>query len=142
MGRILAIDFGTVRIGVALSDERKILATPHPKIEGHKDLKIVATRILALCAQNNVEKIIIGLPLLLSGNDSSMTVQVRKLEEILKAETSIPILLWDERLSSAQIEKSLKGQDVSRKKRAPIVDSLSAALVLQNYLDSLSFSRE
>lgn len=143
MGRIAAIDFGTVRFGLAITDESKIIATPLNTIKAAKTLVETARLIAqALKAYPSLELIVIGLPLLLSGKESPMSTQVRAFAALLEKEVPVPIKLWDERLTSAGVEKMLKEHDVSRKARAQVSDSLSAISILQNYLDSLRFQKD
>lgn len=138
MGRIASIDFGTVRIGMAITDERHIIASAMPTLRAEKKLQDTAVIVAnALKPYPNLEQVIIGLPLMLSGKESPMSSQVREFAAVLQTHISAPILFWDERLTSAGVEKMLKDADVSRKKRAALSDSLSAISILQNYLDSL-----
>ena len=134
MGRILGIDFGLKRIGLALSDPLKIIASPIKTVQFSTSLDFTVEIILKELTQ--VEKIVLGLPLLLSGKDSETTKLVRKFAAILKEKTKLPIVLWDERLTSSQVNKFLKSQGkMNRKNRSQHVDKMCATLILQNYLD-------
>lgn len=136
MGRVAGIDYGRARIGLALSDERAIIAQPLPFIPAGRTLEETAKNIAdALSKLGPITTIVIGLPLHLSGKESQMSEEVRKLAELLGALCNLPVALWDERLSTAQVERVMKSDGVSRKKRAPIIDSLTATLILQNFLD-------
>jgi putative Holliday junction resolvase len=138
LGRIVGIDFGKVRIGLAISDEMKIIARALETIKAGKDHAQTAKMIAqALLSYKNIEAIVIGMPLHLSGKESEMSQLVRLFAKVLEKELPHPILFWDERLTSAAVEKMLIGMDVSRKKRAELSDALSAVSILQNYLDSL-----
>ncbi len=138
MGRIVGIDFGLARFGLAISDEKKIIATPLKTLPASRNPAHTAQKIAeALASYKNIESIVIGLPLLLNGKEGEMASKVRAFAEILKTHLPYPIFFWDERLTSAGVEKMLVGFDVSRKKRAALSDSLSAISILQNYLDSL-----
>lgn len=140
--RIIGIDFGQVRIGIAISDERKIIASPLTTFRAFKELKQTAHELLKELlahSQTNkyeIEEIVIGLPLLMSGKEGTQADQVLKFIEHLKEETSIPITTWDERLTSLQAEKLMKEGGLSRKNRAKVVDRVAAVIILQNYLDS------
>ncbi len=137
MGRILGLDYGTKRIGVAISDERKILASPLTFINREKSLEACAKQISdVIKGYSPFTKIVIGLPLHLDGNESEMSKEVKKFAKVLEQFFSLPIQLWDERLSSAQVEKGLKERNMNRKKRVQITDALAAALILQTYLDT------
>ena len=84
-----------------------------------------------------IDAIVVGLPLDMRGKDSPMTEEVRKFADYLKAALQLPIVLWDERLTSAQAERQLQDAGLKRKERAQFNDTLAAALILQSYLDSL-----
>ncbi len=132
--KIIGVDFGTVRIGLAISDENRLLARPLPFLTAKKNLKQTAELLRQeLSKFSPLETVVIGLPLHLNGKESELSLQVRELEKLLKE--SFPVILWDERLSTAQVEKTLKEMDFSRKKRTERIDSVAAAAILQNYLD-------
>lgn len=139
-GRILAIDYGLKRIGLALSDERQILASPFDTLEGKKNPDKDAQSILPLLQQKQVVKILIGLPLHLDGRESDMSQLVKKFQLALEKLCDTPIELVDERLTSKMAENLLREQGFSRKKRSQKVDPSSACIFLQNYLDQKSFS--
>lgn len=133
MGRVLGIDFGMKRIGLARSDPTKLIASPLKTILSGKTLDDTVDLILK--ELEGIETIVLGLPLLLSGKDSDTTKQVRQFAAILEKKSGLPLILWDERLSSKQVEKLMIEGQVSRKKRSSHVDTMSATLILQNYLD-------
>ncbi len=138
MGRIVAIDFGKVRMGLAISDERRIIAQPLETIRAAKDNLQTAKLIAAsLSRYNNIDTIVIGLPLLLNGKEGEMALLVKAFAKSLEQVLTYPIVFWDERLTSAGVERMLIGMDVRRKERASLSDALSAVSILQNYLDSL-----
>ncbi len=125
------------RIGIALSDERQIIATAKDCFQAKKNFnETVKSLKVELEKHAPFERIVIGLPLLLNGKDGQMASQVRQLSEALKAVFNVPVILWDERLTTLQVERFLKEQKLNRKKRSQIIDSLSAQAILQNYLDS------
>ena len=130
--RFLGIDYGKARIGLAISDEEKIIATPLDTIKNQKDYLDI---ILKIIKEKDVEKTIIGLPLLLSGKDSDFTTEVREFAKKIKTLSNIEIVLWDERLTSKEVEKFLISEKIKRKKRSKLVDSMSAVLILQSYLN-------
>ena len=133
MGRLLGIDFGSKRLGLARSDAKKIIALPYRTLFASKTLEQTAD--LLMLELEDIEGIIMGLPLLLSGKESETSLVVREFSEILKKKSLLPITLWDERLSSKQVEKLMIEDHVKRKKREKHLDSLSATLILQSYLD-------
>ena len=139
MGRIAGIDFGKARIGLAISDERRIIAQPLETIRASSNPPQNARLIVhALSVYKNIDAVVIGLPLLLNGKEGEMAQLVRSFAKILEEMLPLPLFFWDERLTSLGVERMLLDADVSRKKRAELSDSLSAVSILQNYLDSLS----
>jgi len=136
MARIAAIDYGKARIGLAVSDERAILAQPLPCLKAGKTVDETAKIIAeALTRHTPLGAIVIGLPLHMSGHESPLSEEVRKLAFLLDELCHVPISLWDERLTTAQVERELKDAGMRRKKRSALIDSLSATLILQNFLD-------
>ena len=146
-GRILAIDYGLKRIGLALSDAMQVIASPLENLLASHTLEKTADVILHFLEElkrqgKEVVEIVIGLPLHMDGSESERSGQVRSLAELLKTKASIPVFLLDERLSSVQAERSLKETGFSRKKRAQVVDRVSAVIMLQTYLSQKSFEIE
>jgi putative holliday junction resolvase len=138
MTRLAGIDFGTVRIGLAISDERHLLARPLCFVYAGKSLQEAGGAIQReLSKLIPLKTVVLGLPLHLNGRESPLSLQVRELSTILEDLLSVPIVLWDERLTTVQVERSLKECGFNRKKRAERLDAESAAAILQNYLDSL-----
>ncbi|MBS0624387.1 MAG: Holliday junction resolvase RuvX [Verrucomicrobia bacterium] len=138
MTRILAVDYGLKRLGLALSDERRILATALETLLVGKNTEETARLLIEKARQCQACEIVIGLPLHLSGRTSFLADEVKHFVSILSNLTSLPIHLWDERLTSAEAERTLKLGGVNRKKRSGLVDSLSAVILLQSYLDAKS----
>lgn len=137
MGRIAGIDFGKVRIGLAISDENRIIAQPLETIRAAKNPEQTARLIASsLSRYKNIDRIVIGLPLLLNGTEGEMALAVKSFAKILEQIIPLPIVFWDERLTSAGVDRMLIDMDVSRKKRAELSDALAAVSILQNYLDS------
>jgi len=136
-GRLLALDFGSHRIGVAVSDPLGITARQLKAIRREGDRKDIEA-IRSLSSEHGVETVLIGLPLLLDGNEGSQAVKARRFGEKLKELTGLPVALWDERFSTAQAERHLIESGVRREKRKEVRDSLAAALILQSALDARS----
>lgn len=133
--RIMGIDFGTKRIGIAISDELLITAQGSDSIErdaAGADIK----KITDLARDRGVEEIIIGLPLNMNGTYSAKTKEVVEFRDELTRAVNIPVKTWDERLTSMQAEKVLLEADASRAKRRKVTDRLAAQIILQSYLDS------
>ena len=137
MGRIAGIDWGKARIGLALSDQSKFLASPYGTLKAAKNFAGTISLLLKeLQAIDHLEAIVIGLPLKLSGAESPLSEEVRTVKAELEKVLLAPIILWDERLTTAGVERELRTMGVKRKKRAQVVDTLAASSILQNYLDS------
>ena len=137
MGRIAAIDFGLKRIGIALSDERKQIAFPLATVEGGK--KGIQNIIEALSEKKKeIEQIIVGIPLLLNGQKGEMAHRVEQFALDLEAAMKIPVLLVDERLSSKHADQKLRELSLNRRERTEKLDRVSAAFLLENYLEKLN----
>lgn len=141
MGRILSFDYGKVRIGAASSDERKIIASPFKVFIRQKKIQNTYKEIQDKTSHlAPFDLLVVGLPLLLNGQEGEMALEAKAFGEGLSLFLSVPCLFWDERLSSSQIERMLKEGSLSRKERASLSDTLCATLILQNYLDFQSIS--
>ncbi len=136
MGRVLALDVGEKRIGVALCDETQTLARPLLTLNRASKQEDFA-RLAALCHEHSIEKVIVGLPKTLRGEDGPQAQRVRRYTTELQAALTIPIEFWDERYSSVDAQERLAAS--SRKARAKgDIDSAAAAIILQEYLDALT----
>ena len=135
--RILALDHGTVRIGVAVSDELKMMALPLEFIPAEPPAACQA-RLKQLLTEKEVELIIIGMPRNMDGSYGPAAEKVRAFVAALTAEITTPIRLWDERLSSVQAHKMLRQAGHKTKQHKGKVDQTAAAILLQSYLDSIS----
>ncbi len=133
--RFLGLDVGDKRIGVAISDESALIASPRETIERTGNRKDIA-RLLELARREEVAEILVGMPFKLDGSSGPQAEKVSRFIEALRAETDIPITTWDERLSTVGAERALLEADVSRVKRRGAVDRVAAALILQSYLDA------
>ena len=135
--RLLGLDVGTKTIGMALSDTTYIIASPLDTIRRTRfrdDLK----RMLAEIARHHVGGVVVGLPLALDGSDSPRTQGVRQFAKNLTAHTELPIVFWDERLSTAAVERGMIEADLRRSRRAELIDKAAAAYILQGLLDRLN----
>jgi len=133
--RILALDHGTVRIGVALSDELKMIASPLEYIPAEPFADFLL-RLKALMEDKQVEQIVVGMPRNMDGSYGPAAEKVRAFIERLRSEVTIPIRTWDERLTSSQANRILIEGNVRRDKRKETVDKMAAAILLQSYLDA------
>jgi len=132
--RILCLDYGQKRIGVAISDETGIIAQALITIE-RKSIRKDMKRILQIVHKYDVGEVILGLPKNMDGSLGEKAKEVLAFKEQLENVLSIPIVDWDERLSTAFAERVLLEADLSRSKRKRVIDRASAAVILQGYLD-------
>ena len=137
--RILALDPGSKRIGVALSDELGWFAQPLETYE-RRSLKSDLTHIQDLVERHEVAEVVMGSPVLLDGKPGTQADAARLFMERLAQELPVPVVAWDERLTTKAAERLLIEADVSRRKRKYAVDRVAAAMLLQSYLDSRSAS--
>jgi putative holliday junction resolvase len=135
--RLMGLDVGTKTIGLALSDTRRIIATPLETIRRRRFREDMA-RLFALLDTHNVGGLIVGLPLTLAGTDGPRTQSVRQFARNLTALRDLPVALWDERLSTAAVTREMIAADLTRKRRGEIVDRVAAAYILQGCLDYLA----
>ena len=134
MGRILGVDYGDSRIGLALSDPNKIIASPFKTIQ-NKGFDKTKKEIFDIIRENKVELIVLGLPVSMSGTETNQTKKVRKFQSFIQ-DFDIPIEMQDERLSSFTAKKSLIQQKIKTGHNKHLIDSTAAAIFLQQYLDS------
>jgi putative pre-16S rRNA nuclease len=135
--RILAIDHGTKRMGLAISDELKMIAQPLEFIPARPFTHFVS-RLEELLSEKEVELILVGMPRDMNGRQGLAAVKVEEFVDALKGAVAVPIRTWDERLTSAQANRLLIEGQVRREKRKEKVDKMAAAILLQSYLDSLA----
>ncbi|RIV18896.1 Holliday junction resolvase RuvX [Alicyclobacillaceae bacterium I2511] len=132
--RILGVDYGTVRIGLSLSDPSGILAHSLKMIHRLGDAQ-AAREIAEVVRGEQVEKIVVGLPRHMNGEEGERAQQCRDFARRLENLTRVSVDMYDERLTSVQAERVLIAADVSRKRRKQVVDAMAATLLLQGYLD-------
>jgi putative Holliday junction resolvase len=139
--RLAGLDLGTKTIGIALSDLGLKIATPFHTIRRTKFGKD-AEELLKLCAREKVGGLVLGLPVNMNGTEGPRAQATRAFLRNLAALTALPIALWDERLSTAAVERAMLEADLSRKKRAEKIDAAAAAFILQGALDRLARLRQ
>ena len=135
--RILALDPGSKRIGVALSDELGWFAQPLETYE-RRSLKLDVAHIQDLVERHEVAEVVMGLPVLMDGRPGAQAEAARLFMERLAQDLPVPVVAWDERLTTKAAERLLIEADVSRQKRKGAVDRVAAALLLQSYLENHS----
>ncbi len=134
--RLIGLDLGTRTIGVALSDVRLTLASPYGTLPRGK-LAAVAAEVRKIARKEGAGGMVVGLPLSLDGTSGPAAQAARDWTHALSAATRLPAALWDERLSTSAVNRFLIGEaDISRKRRAEVVDKLAAAYILQAALDA------
>jgi putative holliday junction resolvase len=135
--RILALDHGTKRIGVAISDELKMIAQPVEFIPAEPFAEFLA-RLKDLLREKEVELVLVGMPRNMDGSYGPATLKVQDFVAALKNAVTVPIKTWDERLTSVQANRYLIQGNVRRNERKQKVDKMAAAILLQSYLDGLA----
>ena len=135
--RLMGLDVGTKTIGLALSDTRRVIATPLETMRRRR-FREDAARLFALIDAREVGGLVIGLPLTLAGTDGPRTQSVRQFAQNVVALRDLPVAFWDERLSTAAVTREMIAADLTRKRRAEIVDRVAAAYILQGCLDYLA----
>jgi len=134
-GRILAIDWGEVRLGLALSDEGQVLATPLDTLVRRPGKRFPMLAFLEHLERQQPVGVVVGLPLTPEGDEGPSAVQARELAELVARRTSLPVELVDERLTTARAHREIRAQGGSTRGRKGDVDALAAAVLLQGFLD-------
>lgn len=132
--RVLGVDFGERRIGLAVSDELAITAKPLYTIES-RGYRADAARVAEVARAQGAGAILVGLPLHMSGESSPLAKRARRFAQALGAVTEVPVEMWDERLSTVEAERALRETGLSRDRRRERIDAAAAAIILQSYLD-------
>jgi putative Holliday junction resolvase len=134
-GRILALDLGKKRIGLALSDPLGITAQGLPTLE-RTNIREDMANLANLIAERGVTLLLMGNPLHMSGDAGRQAAYVREFAERLAAHTGVPLKYWDERLTTVEAHRVLRSSGIGIEKRARAIDKLSAVILLESYLDS------
>ncbi|MCA1808574.1 MAG: Holliday junction resolvase RuvX [Lentisphaerae bacterium] len=135
MSRCLGVDYGSCRMGLAISDETGILASPLRTVPINGPRQAIAA-IAAACSERMVERVVVGLPLDMQGRTGPAALAVLQFVERLRNELNLPVDTWDERLSTSQVERCLIDANVRRARRRQLRDQMAAQVVLQSYLDA------
>lgn len=135
-GRLLGVDWGDTRIGLALSDEAQIVAHPLTTLVRRPGKRIPMNRLLELARTHGVTGIVVGLPLDERGEEGDPARAARALGDTFAARAGLPVALWDERFSTARALRAVREMEGSVRGRKEDVDALAAALLLQHYLDA------
>lgn len=138
--RLLGLDLGEKTIGLALSDTQRTIATPMQTLRRGK-FTADAAMLEEIIASQQVGGLVVGLPLNMDGSDGASAQSARAFARNFAARSALPILMWDERLSTAAVTRTLIDSDASRKRRAEVVDKMAAGYILQGALDRLRAGR-
>ena len=130
--RLMGIDFGEVRIGIALSDPLQIISQPFLVLANNDN---TINEIQNIIKTEEVEKIILGLPQNLDGEDTKKTLEVREFAEKLKSNIDVPLFFWDERYSSVEANEQLKQMGYTILESRKVVDKVAASIILKNYME-------
>lgn len=135
--RFLGLDIGTVRIGVALSDDTGTIASPLTMISAKQSPLQIRAAVQQICEECEVEMLVVGLPLSMGGQGGGTSARLsKKLGKELGEALGMPVAFVDERFTTAQADRALIGANVDRKKRKTVVDKIAAAIILQAFLDA------
>ena len=140
-GALMGLDLGTKTIGVAVSDGLRGVATPLETIKRTK-FKADATRLLEIADHRNVVGLVLGLPLNMDGSEGPRAQATRAFARNLAPISDLPVVFWDERLSTVAAERALLEADTSRKKRGEVIDHVAASFILQGVLDRLRYLKD
>lgn len=132
---IMAIDLGHVRTGVAISDKTELLASPVGTITERKD-EVLVQKLTALAVERGAEQLVVGLPRNMDGSCGDSAKRCEALAKLLGEQTGLPVTLWDERLTTVSAIGYLNQTDTRGKKRKAVVDTVSAVIILEDYLRS------
>lgn len=132
--RILSVDYGDVRTGLAISDLLGLIASPLPTFKT-RSMRSAIDYIADVARENEVDRIVVGLPLNMDGSEGERARKTRAFARVLERVCAVPVILEDERLTSVEAENILIEGNVKRDKRKQLLDSMAARLILQSYLD-------
>jgi putative Holliday junction resolvase len=135
MPRIMGLDVGEKTVGVAVSDETGMLASPLVTIERTDSIKADLREVVRLMEEHDVSKVVIGIPIMLSGEEAVQAAKVREFGDRLAKRVRVPVEYWDERLSTVQAHRVLIETGKTREERRQIVDKVAAAIILQGYIE-------
>jgi len=134
--RRLGVDPGSARVGLSFMDEGAPIVVPIGTVEVNKDLARAAREVAEVARSRGVDEVVVGLPLSLSGQEGIAARSARRFASMLEAELDVPVVLWDERLTTAQAQRGLRGLGVSSKAQRNVIDQAAATLLLQSYVDA------
>jgi len=131
----MGIDYGEVRVGIALSDPLQIISRPYKVLANSADS--LFTELNEIIKSEDVGRIVLGLPLNLEGKDSQKTLEVRKFAEELQKKVPVPVEFYDERFTTAEANEVLKNMGKNIKESREVIDKIAASLILKSYLENI-----
>ncbi|MBN2542465.1 Holliday junction resolvase RuvX [bacterium] len=134
MGRILGIDFGLKRIGLAISDLDRCIASPLKTIENNEE---VLNTLIDICDEYSVEIIVMGYPYHLSGDKSEICTEIEKFKNRILNAIGLKVILWDERFTSKESERTIRESEIKPSRNKKLVDKVAASFILEAYLQSI-----
>jgi putative Holliday junction resolvase len=134
-GRVLGVDFGSRRIGLAISDPTRTIATP-AGVRDAPSLEEACAAVEEAAREKEAVEIVVGIPYNMNGSEGEMVQRASAFADRLASRTGLLVHRWDERLTTAQAERSLRGSGMSRKKRDARKDAMAAQIILQSFLDA------
>lgn len=137
VGAVAGLDLGTKTLGVSVSDLRRLVATPLRTIRREK-FTLDAAQLLEIVAEREIVGLVLGLPINMDGSEGPRCQSTRAFARNLEKLTPLPITFWDERLSTVAAERAMLEADLSRKRRAELIDHVAAGFILQGALDRLA----
>ena len=137
--KIMGLDYGSVTVGVAISDSMLLTAQPVEVIKRKSENKLRQTlaRIQVLAEENDVGRIVLGYPKNMNNSEGIRCEKTLEFKEMLERRSGLPVVLWDERLTTVAADRAMMEASIRRENRKEYVDKIAAALILQGYLDSL-----
>lgn len=142
-GRLLGVDPGDVRVGLALSDAGQVLASPLQvlPVADPRDLTTIAADIAEAAAQHDLAGIVVGWPRSMEGRETAPASRARRLADEIRDATGLPVALWDERLTTVEAERVMIAADASRAERRARIDTVAAGIILRGVLDAHGATR-
>jgi len=134
--KIMAIDYGTVRTGVAISDAMGFIAGKAYTINAGSERQLLE-EIISAVKENKVERIVVGLPKNMNDTEGERAIKSKRFAELVKEQSGLDVIMWDERLTTVDAHRILSEANKHGKKRRDTVDAVAATLILQSYLDSI-----
>ena len=136
MSRMMALDVGDKTIGVAISDPLGLTAEPLTVLRRTESIKADLRAVEELIERHEVSRVVVGIPLIMEGQEGAQAVKVRQFVDRLAKRLRIPVVTWDERMTTVEAEQILLEADASREKRRRVIDKVAAAIILRSYMEA------